>query len=76
MWLVGKATGSERGHFQAERACLCQLGYSPHNNLFVCVLSGCSETLGHLEWQGESALYAWVTPAALLASSARLRDPG
>lgn len=38
MWLVGKATGSEQGHFQAERARLCQLGYRPHKNLFVCVL--------------------------------------
>lgn len=37
-WLVGKATGSEQGHFQAERARLCQLGYRPHKNLFVCVL--------------------------------------
>lgn len=38
MWFVGKATSSEQGHFQAERARLCQLGYSPHKNLFVCVL--------------------------------------
>lgn len=38
MWLVGKATSSEQGHFQAERARLCQLGYSPHKILFVCVL--------------------------------------
>lgn len=36
--LVGTATGSEQGQFQTERACLCQLGYSPHKNLFVCIL--------------------------------------
>lgn len=35
---VGTATGSERGHFQTERARLCQLGYSPHKYLFVCIL--------------------------------------
>lgn len=38
MWLVGKATGSEQGHFQAERARLCQLGYSPHKKP-VCLCS-------------------------------------
>lgn len=36
--LVGTATGSEQGHFQTERARLCQLGYSPRKNLFVCIL--------------------------------------
>lgn len=49
MWLVGKATGSEQGHFQVERARLRQLGYSPHKARLFVFFSGCSEVSGHLE---------------------------